>query len=109
MPFYNTIRENPEQMQLNLFKTMNQEQVIMAFFANNKNKQFTPHEVHERLQAAGYKYLITSVRRAMTDLTNESKLVQISMKDERYNKRNITWQYNSHRNGNNNSNLPMVL
>lgn len=59
-------------------KAETQDAKILAFFKRNTNKRFTPWQVHSFLFSIATP--ITSVRRAMTDLTKAGKLVKTTGK-----------------------------
>jgi hypothetical protein len=69
-----------------------QEVIILNFFMQRKDERFTPFEVQ---QAVGKDWEITSVRRAITNLTTSGRLI----KDDKIRKpglkgkSNCTWSY----------------
>ena len=68
-----------------------QEDTILMFFKQNYSKSFTPFEVHRKVcrQAP-----ITSIRRAITNLTKEGKLVKTREQTvERYGISNYRWRF----------------
>ncbi len=91
MPWYNTTKEkNKKQLDK---KAKTQAETILEWFQKNPKEAATPLEVQE---ACNPKWLTTSVRRAMTDLTAEGKLVKTDEKVvERYGKSNYRWTLNN--------------
>jgi hypothetical protein len=80
-------------------KAKKQKERILLFFRENADKRFTPISVANWVQ---YLYneqiLLTSVRRSITDLTHEGKLIKCSWDESRkgaYGKLNRTWRYNT--------------
>jgi len=95
--FYNTIHSK-DQMLMNFeSKAEKQTDIIFHLFELNKYRPFTPFEIQSALLLKGHDYPITSIRRAITDLTDEGKLIKLpveKMKTGNYGKPNHTWQYN---------------
>lgn len=89
MSFYNTIGLNSEEFKLALQNCNKQEYYIMLLFADDE--ACTPFEIQERYNALYPDIPITSVRRAMTDLTKKGLLAKSDKKVERYGKMNHTW------------------
>lgn len=58
--------------------TINDDQntVIEAIFRSNQDKAFTPYDIEIELKKQGKEYLITSIRRAITTLTDARVLVK---------------------------------
>ena len=74
-----------------------QKEIILDFFRQRFSMKFTPSEVHilvsnnEREQI-----LLTSVRRSITDLTKEGRLIKCQWSESRpgaYGKLNRVWKY----------------
>jgi hypothetical protein len=77
-------------------KALHQESIILRFFEMNPAKAFTPIQVHIALCRLNLVYPLTSVRRSITNWTNEGELIkhEDKKKVERYGAQNNTWQYN---------------
>lgn len=74
MPFYNTIGATGHDLAARQAATETQAQRILRFFQDHPRPiGWTPSEVHREALPASP---LTSVRRAMTDLTNEGALVK---------------------------------
>ena len=77
--YYNTNQETGKELRTSRAKTETQEKVIYELFSMNRNSYITPYEVSEALSAMnmlGANAPITSIRRAMTNLTIEGKLTK---------------------------------
>lgn len=86
--FYNTINEKNPQLSVLRKKTDTQEQKILKFFEKNKDKSFTPADVERQ-----FNYPITSIRRAMTNLTKQGYLIKTERKSlGKYGVNNYTWR-----------------
>jgi len=93
MIYYNTTNEKGEQLKESTKKTGNQYERILAFFKKNDTQLLTPPQI--RGYVFGNSVPLTSVRRAVTDLTNDGKLTmtQVMRKGE-YGKLNHCWKLN---------------
>lgn len=95
--FYNTVGARGKDLFSYNVKAVAQEELILEIF---KAKQYmggtpvmTPFEVLEKLKVMGYDYPITSVRRAITNLTKGNKLSKTNeQKKEEYGKHNFYWK-----------------
>lgn len=70
--FHNTINLQGDDLSRAEQKARTQNEIILDFFQNNPEKELTPFEVQS--QAGLFQYPITSIRRALTDLTKDDKL-----------------------------------
>ena len=90
--FYNTTNLSGEELKKAVSVAESQQKAIMLIFENS-NKPFTPSAVWGMLQRAGRPWLLTSTRRAMTDLTAEGKLEMCpEMKEGPYGSREHFWR-----------------
>ena len=86
-PFYNTIKFGKSKLEKEISNAKNQEEKILLIF--NKKKELTPSEVWEYLM----QYPLTSIRRAMTNLTDQGRLIKTStQKIGYYGKPNYVWK-----------------
>ena len=86
-PFYNTIYLKQTELEKEIKNAKNQEEKIMVIF--QQKKELTPSEVWEYLM----EYPLTSIRRAMTNLTDQGRLTKTSIqKIGYYGKPNYVWQ-----------------
>lgn len=74
MPYHVRNRVPIEDLRRGRKAVAKQEAVILTFFQAHPNATFTPYAV---LAGTGLNCPITSVRRAMTDLTNADKLEKV--------------------------------
>lgn len=94
--YYNTNRErNPVLMQSQLKALSQQEIILLSFMKSHTPDSFTPDEIHEIIFIDNGTPP-TSVRRAITNLTNAGHLVKTDKKRMgRYGKMVHTWRYNA--------------
>lgn len=92
--FHNTINAtNNEVAEFNV-KIKTQNDRILEFFKNNQGKQYTPFDVQKALDM--YYHPITSIRRAISDLCADNKLIKCNeQRTGPYGKKNYTWKYNN--------------
>lgn len=74
--FYNTTSLSGEELKEAVTKAKTQQEAIMLIFENSQ-KPFTPSTVWGMTTRAGHKWVLTSIRRCITDLTNEGKLEKL--------------------------------
>ena len=90
MEFYNTINLKFGEFHEEIRKAQKQEEKILAVFKCARAKLITPPEVYTAL---GERYPITSIRRAITNLTNAGLLEKTDKKKEGlYGKVNYCWR-----------------
>jgi hypothetical protein len=88
--FYNTNKETGSVLEASQKKTETQEDRILAFFQDNVGAAFGPSRI--ALYVFGNSVPLTSIRRAITDLTTSGLLVKTGvMIDGRYGKQEHTW------------------
>ena len=91
--YYNTNDEAGNTLRSSRNKTKTQEEIILEFFTNNPNLQLSPFEISDTLELNAP---ITSIRRAMTNLTLEGKLKKTNvMGVGPYGKHVHTWRLNN--------------
>jgi hypothetical protein len=95
--FYNTIHQTGKDLFSSNEGARTQEEIIHDLFKAKRHMEgklkFTPFEVLERMEFMGYKYPITSIRRAMSNLTKQGILEKTDeKKDEEYGKPNYYWR-----------------
>ena len=92
MTFYNTIEETGEELAESCAKAFTQEEAIYSLFATTQ-EELSPSMVHEILEL---KCPITSVRRAMSNLTNKGLISKTNQYVEgTYGKREHLWAINT--------------
>lgn len=98
MNFYNTIHATDQTLIDFEYNNLNQSEKVLAFFKSHSNAVFTPFDIKTAFDKMGYNYPITSIRRAITDLTIQGSLImhpKEQMKQGAYGKPNHTWQFNT--------------
>ena len=91
--FFNTIGLQGDELKQAQKSNANQDAVILELF-KKVNAPLIPFDVWNVLVSAGFKYPITSVRRSITCLTEQGKLIKLSdMKKGMYGKNNHKWIY----------------
>ena len=83
MPFYNTINSVNPELSASIKQTEKQKEAVLEYFKNNPFAGKTCWELSEILGI-----FITSVRRAVTNLIDDDKLIYNGMKRERMGKMN---------------------
>ena len=102
MAFHNTINASGQQL-IDFERSADScKLLVLKIFQNNPDTLLTPHEVKRRLDRIAHKdYPITSVRRALTDLTgkNEGYKLRKTMVQtmEGLGKPNYHWRLNTNR------------
>ena len=91
--YYNTNNETGDVLRSSIESSNKQEEVIMAIF-NHYKKNLSPDEIQgilvDNLETT---YPITSIRRAMTNLTNDGKLKKTNiMRKGVWGKMTHTWK-----------------
>ena len=91
--YYNTNDEAGETLQRSRGTTTNQEVMILAIFETYPNEGLTPFDIEDFVRDQEVSWPITSIRRAITDLTNAGKLTKTNDKKlGRYGKNVHTWK-----------------
>lgn len=89
--FYNTTNLEGSDLEKAESKSLSQQELILSFFKNHPVKEYTPFEVQSLV---GLKSPITSIRRAMTNLTKDGKLEKTGRKKAgAYGMLNYTWKF----------------
>tara|TARA_R100000781_G_C4079542_1_gene127229 strand:+ start:1993 stop:2301 length:309 start_codon:yes stop_codon:yes gene_type:complete len=92
LSYYNTTNLKGYDLKEARRKTNTQEDRILTFFEKNADKAFSPEEIQTYCMMANRP--LTSVRRAITNLTKEGYLRKTShMKQGNYGKPVHTWQF----------------
>lgn len=78
MSFYNTTSEQGATLTLSRRRANQQQDAVLNFFAERPRGLFAPHEVHAAVAAPTSP--LTSIRRAITDLTTMGLLTKTSAK-----------------------------
>lgn len=91
MPYHVRNRVPIQDLRKGKRQAARQEDIVLQFFERHPNEGFTPFALQS---AMGTNWPITSVRRALTDLTNEGKLEKHveQQRIEVYGVRNCVWR-----------------
>ena len=90
--YYNTNDETGSELSRSRSNANTQEKIILELFQGSPNLMFSPFDV---LELTDLNAPITSIRRALTDLTSKGKLVKSSiMKMGPYGKQVHCWKLN---------------
>lgn len=88
--FYNTTNEKGQILSKRVRNAETQEDMILAWFRDNPTLSFSPFSIQEMLYPDTP---ITSVRRALTNLTSQGKLIKTDEKEiGRYGMPNYKWK-----------------
>jgi|TARA_Y100001963_G_C6665200_1_gene392369 hypothetical protein len=91
MSYYNTTNLKGSTLKNSRKKAKTQEDLILAWFKKHK-RAYTPCEVRDKVLRDSP---LTSVRRAMTNLTEKGYLIKTTLtKMGKYGKFNYCWKYN---------------
>lgn len=90
--YFNTNNEKGEVLEESNRRAESQENRIYRFFRDNPTVELTPFELKARIRMRSP---ITSIRRALTELTNKKKLIKTdTMKKGDYGKNCHCWRLN---------------
>ena len=97
MTFYNTISETGEELKHSWRNTERQEKKVLRVFNTLPHSEMTPATVHSLMISWGLiseQTPLTSIRRAMSVLTDEKKLEKLddTKKPGSYGKPNCCWR-----------------
>lgn len=90
--WHNTTDErNMEELNV---RAESQEDKVLDYFRRNPDRTFTPFHIQKAVLPDSP---ITSVRRAMTNLTKAGRLIKLTVKvKEKYGVSNYKWKYNGY-------------
>ena len=91
--YYNTNEETGATLNNSRKNTVKQEDLVLGIFQKHRVQSLTPEEVNNALEQDGYIFPITSIRRAITDLTNRDVLEKTdTMRLGTWNKLTHAWK-----------------
>lgn len=91
MSFYNTTNESGESLFNNKAKSDTQNDVVLSLFKNNSERKMSASMVHA---LSGLNCPLTSIRRSISNLTNEGLLEKTNIKvSGKYGRAEYTWAY----------------
>jgi|TARA_R100001480_G_C4693864_1_gene176541 predicted ArsR family transcriptional regulator len=82
MSYYNTTREKGKQLKVNWNKSESQDIKVMEYF--NKHKEASPSQVWMSFVKDGGRVPMTSIRRSITNLTQDNYLIKSEKKKQGY-------------------------
>lgn len=90
--FYNTIQLSGNELREAVASAKDQDRAVLLIFENT-NRSFSPSEILRLIEKTGKKPPITSIRRSITNLTKEGKLIKLEEYTQGlYNKREHKWR-----------------
>tara|TARA_R100000808_G_scaffold1469_1_gene6668 strand:+ start:1300 stop:1608 length:309 start_codon:yes stop_codon:yes gene_type:complete len=94
MSYYNTTKQRANQLKNWTQQALSQEMLIRKFMELNKDLSFTPFEIQDAFLSEDIRWPITSVRRALTNLTKDKIIVKTDeLIDGGYGRPNYKWQW----------------
>lgn len=95
--FYNTIDLTGQELQKAKAETLKQEELIATIFKRNSDKAISPSQILQVVNSHyGLNWPITSIRRAITNLTDKDTLVKLkTIENGIYGKPEHQWKFNS--------------
>ena len=94
MSYYNTTKQKANNLKDWELKALSQEMLVKKFMELNKDLSFTPFEIQEAFVEEDVIWPITSVRRALTNLTKDNVLIKTDeLVPADYGRPNYKWQW----------------
>lgn len=98
MTYFNTNNETGETLAASRQQVATQQEVILDIFKENPGALFTPFDIKARVRQ---NWPITSIRRAMTNMSDDGELVKTDIQKEGgYGKANYCWKLKVNADGN---------
>ena len=92
--FHNTARESGSALAAHKVEAQTQQDLIFEFLRDKPAVPFTPYEVQERMLNYNHPMLITSVRRALTNLAQAGLIVKCENQTQGpHGVKNFYWAY----------------
>jgi hypothetical protein len=82
MSYYNTTNESGKRLAELIKNAKTCERCVFNFYKNNPGLLFTPNDVWQQLGNMNRHYPLTSIRRAITNLSNDGWLIRTDYKRE---------------------------
>lgn len=93
MTFHNTTGETGETLKTSEEKAKTQDEAVLEFFQKNPDYYLSPDDVHKALCVPLNNPPLTSIRRAISNLTKAGKLIKTNHTSiGRYKKQVLTWR-----------------
>ena len=99
LEFHDTVPLPEDQLKKAIDTATKQKAIVLDFFKSYPNDRFTPYEVYEFFMRYEGDILLTSVRRCITNLTKEGRLIKCPWSESRegeYGVLNRTWKWNEY-------------
>ena len=94
MSYYNTTKQKANQLKNWTQQALSQEVLIKKFMELNKDLSFTPFEIQDAFLSQDIRWPITSVRRALTNLTKDNVIIKTDeLVPADYGRPNYKWQW----------------
>ena len=94
MSYYNTTKQKANNLKDWELKALSQEMLVKKFMELNKDLSFTPFEIQEAFVEEDVIWPITSVRRALTNLTKEKAIIKTDeLVPGDFGRPNYKWQW----------------
>ena len=91
--YYNTVKEKGDELKKNKTKALSQDKQIWGLLAFTKTA-YTPFEIQDAFLSQDIRWPITSVRRALTNLTKDNVLIKTDeLVPADYGRPNYKWQW----------------
>lgn len=92
--YHNTNGLTGDDLKNAIIEAQNQQEAILMIFQKNKGKLFQPSEILKIAKKSGKNLLLTSVRRSLTNLTDEGHLIKTHFQGKGiYGKPEHKWMY----------------
>ena len=92
--YYNTNHETGLTLSTSWIKSAQQDELILRLFMDNTNETFKPDEILHLCEVCEKNWPITSIRRAISTLTNQGKLAKTNeLREGKYGKKTHTWKF----------------
>jgi hypothetical protein len=94
--FHDTVPIEEEHIPEARRKAKTQKDIILSIFKEWPKYHWTPYDMAKAMDAYDIPILITSIRRSITDLTKEGRLIKCdysNRKEGKYGTTNRTWRY----------------
>ena len=92
--YYNTNDETGLTLSSSWIKSAQQDELILRLFMDNVNETFTPDEILHLCEVCEKNWPITSIRRAISTLTDQGKLTKTNeLREGKYGKKTHAWKF----------------
>ena len=94
--YYNTNNETGLDLRESWTSNAKQNELILRIFMLTPNNTFTPDEIQTACESYQRNWPITSIRRAISTLTDQAKLTKTNnLREGKHGKKTHIWKYNS--------------